>query len=88
MSITSTGLSRDERTGGSPGNPPPHLSGCDYIRTIKETAAILGVGEMSLRALIAKGLGPPIVRLSARRIGVRDSARENWLAAREQTQPA
>ena len=43
---------------------------------------------MSLRALIAKGLGPPIVRLSARRIGVRDSARENWLAAREQTQPA
>lgn len=81
MSISSTALSRDERSGSAPPQP-------DYVRTIAETARILGIGEPSLRVLIRDGLGPKIVRLSARRIGVRDSAREEWLSARAVSQPA
>jgi hypothetical protein len=66
------------RNGVTPVQVPAHI---DCVRTIRETAAILGVGEMSLRVLIAKGLGPKITRLSARRIGVKDSHREQYLAS-------
>jgi predicted DNA-binding transcriptional regulator AlpA len=74
MSIPSTGLSRDERSGG--------VHAIDHVRTIKETAAILGIGVPSLRVLIRDGLGPKVTRLSTRRIGIRDSHREAWLEAR------
>jgi hypothetical protein len=66
MSITSTGLSGEERRGGRNGKTPVLIpTNVDCIRSIRETAAILGIGEMSLRALIAKGLGPQVTRLSA-----------------------
>jgi predicted DNA-binding transcriptional regulator AlpA len=91
MSAYSTGLSREERAGGlSGGNagtdwtPPTNV---DCVRTIRQTSLILGIGEPSLRALIAKGLGPAVVRLSVRRIGIKDSARERWLSERN-AQPA
>jgi predicted DNA-binding transcriptional regulator AlpA len=92
MSAYSTGLSRAERAGGpSSGSAgtewtPPHNVDC--VRTIRQTSLILGIGEPSLRALISKGLGPEIIRLSARRIGIKDSARESWLSSRNQPQPA
>jgi hypothetical protein len=82
MSITSTGLSGEERRGGRNGKTPVLIpTNVDCIRSIRETAAILGIGEMSLRALIAKGLGPKTTRLSARRIGIKDSARDKYLAS-------
>jgi predicted DNA-binding transcriptional regulator AlpA len=74
MSGFSTGLSRDERSGAA--RPQP-----DFVRTIKQTAEILGIGVPSLRAMIARGEGPQVTRLSARRIGIRDSARQTWLDA-------
>jgi hypothetical protein len=77
MSALSTGFSREERRGGGRAAVPQ----IDCVRTILETAAILGIGEPSLRAMIAKGLGPQVTRLSARRIGIRDSHREAWLDA-------
>jgi predicted DNA-binding transcriptional regulator AlpA len=55
----------------------------DCIRTVKLTAEILGIGEPSLRKLIREGRGPTVTRLSPRRIGIRDSHREAWLAARQ-----
>jgi hypothetical protein len=63
-------------------------TGVDYVRTIPITAKILGIGEMSLRAIIWRGDGPKVTRLSARRIGVRDSDREAWLKNRNQPLPA
>jgi predicted DNA-binding transcriptional regulator AlpA len=56
----------------------------DYVRTVKETAAILGIGEPSLRKMIHDGRGPRVTRLSQRRIGIRDSHRDAWLASRQE----
>ena len=78
MAIQSTGLSREER-GADGGGAAPQF---DCVRTIKETAAILGIGEHTLRVMIREGKGPQVTRLSARRIGIRDSHREFWLASR------
>jgi predicted DNA-binding transcriptional regulator AlpA len=81
MSVRSTGLSRDERSGGRNGGAPQQP---DYVRSIRETAEILGIGVPSLRVLIRDGKGPQVTRLSARRIGIRDSHREAWLDSRAQ----
>ena len=53
----------------------------DRVRSIPETADIVGVSPGHLRRLIARGEGPRIIRLSARKNGVRDSDREAWLTA-------
>jgi predicted DNA-binding transcriptional regulator AlpA len=85
MSVQSTGLSPEERSSGA--RPTRQTAGeafrqFDCVRTIKETAAILGIGEPSLRVMIREGRGPQVTRLSPRRIGIRDSHREFWLASR------
>jgi predicted DNA-binding transcriptional regulator AlpA len=49
---------------------------------MRETAAILGVSDHTLRRLIRRGDGPLVTRLSERKVGVRDSDREAWLTAR------
>ncbi len=51
----------------------------DYVRSFKETAAILGMSERSFRRLVSKGQGPQITRLSKRLVGVRDSHRQEYL---------
>ena len=80
MSIPSTGLSRDERSGGG---------GVDYVRTLAETAKILGVSVPLLERLIRAGQGPAVIQLSPRRIGIRDSARNAWLDSQQRVaQPA
>ncbi len=56
----------------------------DYVRSISERAASIGIGEMTLRRLIKRGEGPATLRLSPGRIGIRDSAWSAWLASREQ----
>lgn len=78
MSVQTTGLSREESSGASGAS----LSQFDCVRTIKETAAILGIGEPSLRVMIKEGKGPKVTRLSVRRIGIRDSHRQLWLDTR------
>jgi predicted DNA-binding transcriptional regulator AlpA len=60
------------------------LAELDCVRTIRVTAQIIGVAEVSLRNLIARGEGPRVTRLSARRIGVLDSDRRSWIAARQE----
>jgi excisionase family DNA binding protein len=80
MATQSTGLSREERGSGA----APQL---DCVRTIKETAQILGIGEPTLRTMIREGRSPQVTRLSARRIGIRDSHRQSWLDSRAQHSP-
>jgi predicted DNA-binding transcriptional regulator AlpA len=68
----STGLSRKERGAGI---------GVDRVRSLQETAELLGIGIATLRRMIAAGTGPTVTRLSARRLGIRDSHREAFLDA-------
>ena len=77
--LRSTGLSRDERRGvdaASAGGGG--LDGLDRVRTLKETAKLLGVSMATLRRRIAEG-AIKTVQLSQRRVGVTDRARENFL---------
>jgi hypothetical protein len=74
MSIQSTALSREERgfVGGSGG---------DRVRSLAETAALLGISIATLRRMISAGTGPIITRMSPRRLGVRDCHRAAYLDA-------
>jgi predicted DNA-binding transcriptional regulator AlpA len=55
----------------------------DYVHSIAERAASIGIGENTLRRMISKGEGPTVIQLSKRRLGIRDSAWSAWIAARE-----
>jgi predicted DNA-binding transcriptional regulator AlpA len=83
MTVQSTGLSREERSA----NPSRQLAGeafkqFDCVRSVEETAKILGLGLPTLRSMLARGEGPQVTRLSARRVGIRDTHRQAWLDAR------
>ena len=58
-------------------NPTP-----DRVRSLRDTADLLGISVATLRRLIADGVGPKVVRVSERRPGIRDSERERWLSER------
>ena len=68
----STGLSKEERRARAGGGP-------DRVRSLAETADLLNISVPTLRRMIAAGTGPSVIRVSARRLGVRDSAREAFL---------
>jgi predicted DNA-binding transcriptional regulator AlpA len=72
MGIHSTALSREERGAGLGG-------GGDRVRSLAETAALLNISIATLRRMIAAGTGPRVIRLSPRRLGIRDSDREAFL---------
>lgn len=54
----------------------------DRVRNLRDTASLLGISLATLRRLIARGIGPKVVRVSDRRSGIRDSERERWLSER------
>lgn len=60
----------------------PHIEGADYVRSLQETAKLLGISTPTLRRMIASGEAPVVTRLSERRLGIRDSHRMAWLDAR------
>jgi predicted DNA-binding transcriptional regulator AlpA len=80
MPLHSTGLSREERGAGvgTAGVGVGDLNSLDRVRSLKETAALLGVSMSTLRRRIDDG-SLKTVRLSVRRVGVTDRAREAFL---------
>jgi predicted DNA-binding transcriptional regulator AlpA len=50
----------------------------DYVTA----ARVAGLSLCTLRRLVARGEGPPVVRLSPRRVGVRACDLRAWIAAR------
>ena len=54
----------------------------DCVRSLDYTAKVADMSKDTLRRLIAVGKGPRVTRLSIRKVGVRDSDRERWLAER------
>jgi predicted site-specific integrase-resolvase len=63
MLVMSSELSRDER-----------LDGLGHVRSLKQTALILGVSMSTLQRKIADG-SLKVVKLSKRRVGITDGAR-------------
>jgi len=82
MSVRSTERGGQARASRQPAGE--EFKQFDCVRSVKETARILGIGEPSLRVMIREGRAPHVTRLSSRRIGIRDSHREAWLDAQEQ----
>jgi predicted DNA-binding transcriptional regulator AlpA len=78
MAALSTGLSRAERGAGNGGI----MSGIDPVRTVKEVAKLISVGEPTLRTMLREGRGPVVTKLSHKRIGIRDSHLRAWLDSR------
>lgn len=56
---------------------------CDRVLTLRELADLSGMSKSTLERMRREGTGPRLVRLSARRVGVRLSDYHAWLAARE-----
>ena len=57
--------------------PPPAL---DYVVSERKAAEIIGVSPDTLRRMVKRGEGPHEIKISARRIGYRLSALNEFLA--------
>jgi len=54
----------------------------DYVRSVEQTAEILGVSVRTLRRMQLRGDAPRRIRISDRRYGFRDSEISQFLASR------
>ena len=54
----------------------------DFVRSRKDTAKILGISVRTLARIESRGEMPPRIRVSDRIFGYRDSAINEFLAAR------
>jgi predicted DNA-binding transcriptional regulator AlpA len=60
------------------------LAHVDRIWTLDEFAKLNSISTATLARAIARGDGPPVVKLSLRRLGIRESDGAAWQAARVQ----
>ncbi len=67
---------------------PTSYSAANRVLALDEVAELLGVGIATVRRMAGRPDGPPVVRLSPRRIGVRAADLERWLASRTERRPA
>ncbi len=58
----------------------------DRVLSKQEIAMRLGCSERNVDRLIKVGDGPPVLRISPRRVGVLQSDFETWLGARRRPQ--
>lgn len=67
-------------------SPSPHAGNFDptpaTVVSLPEAAEALSISVATLRRTIARGDGPPVVRLSQRRVGIRSGDLRAWLDAR------
>lgn len=54
----------------------------DRVLTLKCSAQVLGVSMSTLRRMVAAGSAPKVTHLSARRLGIRESHLQEWLAGK------
>ncbi|MGJ0510664.1 MAG: helix-turn-helix transcriptional regulator [Methylocystis sp.] len=57
------------------------------VLTYGEAAKRIGIARRSLERLIAKGEGPAIVHITARRRGIMEADLEKWLLSRRHPSP-
>lgn len=58
------------------------MTGSEIVLKLGEAAQRAGLSRRSLERVISVGLGPSLVRLSARRVGVLESDLALWLRSR------
>jgi predicted DNA-binding transcriptional regulator AlpA len=56
----------------------------ERIWSFREFAALNGICTATLTRSIARGEGPPVIKISPRRFGIRESDGAAWQAARVQ----
>jgi len=54
----------------------------DHVLTFHAWCQVNGFSKATGRRIIASGNGPPVLQLSTRRIGIKESANAVWQAAR------
>jgi predicted DNA-binding transcriptional regulator AlpA len=54
----------------------------DRVIPVRQAAEIIGLSVPTLRRVIAAGNGPPLIQLSPRRQGIRESHLNKWLSGR------
>jgi predicted DNA-binding transcriptional regulator AlpA len=54
----------------------------DRVLTLRQFAEINSLGLRTAKRLIAAGDGPPILQLTSKRVGIRQSDAARWQAAR------
>jgi len=57
------------------------------ILSLKEAGAKLRLTERSIRRMIETGIGPPVVKISARRLGIIESDLDDWAKTRRVMPP-
>lgn len=55
----------------------------DKVISVRQAAEIVGISVATLRRVIGAGEGPPLIQLSPRRQGIRESDVTKWLDDRE-----
>ena len=67
----------------------PELPAFDLLRiySIEEWAALSGISKRTCEEMLATGEGPPLVRLSPQRRGIRAIDLANWQLARLMPRP-
>jgi hypothetical protein len=63
-------------------NPLPRDNFDAQIRSVKEAAIISGLGLRTFKRLLANGVGPPLVQLTSKRVGILNGDLERWLRSR------
>ena len=55
----------------------------DRVISVRQAAEKVGLSVPTFRRVIAAGEGPPLIQLSTRRLGIRESDVTKWLDHRE-----
>lgn len=61
---------------------PPDLSP-RRIMSFAQWCELLGISAATGRRILARGEGPPVIRLSERRIGIDAHDNDSWLSSRK-----
>ena len=69
-------------TKGQRGEPANDRAQYHCVQSLPEFAKRANLSVATLRRLVAAGDGPPVTRLSERRIGIRNDHGQQWLDAR------
>jgi predicted DNA-binding transcriptional regulator AlpA len=64
-------------------NPIPPVLHDDQVLNLRQWAQLNNISPRTGRRLIAEGLGPKVVRLSLRKLGVRVRDNREWQQTRE-----
>jgi predicted DNA-binding transcriptional regulator AlpA len=58
------------------------------ILSLRQAAAVSGIGLRTLKRLLAYGQGPRTIQMSPHRVGVDEADLDRWLKGRRRPQPA